>query len=151
MRRRVRSHHWERNRRRPQLEQRKVKVMKAFVVKSSRIKRLALLALMVGVLGGLPTLSAAPKPSTAVTIVNNTSIEIRHVYLSATTDNNWGSDQLTTAIAVGGSQAVNLSCSGSEIKVIAEDEDGCFYYEVASCSENSTWTISNSSARDCGN
>src|SRR5687768_16117292 len=109
--------------------------MKAFVVKSSRIKQLALFAVIIGVLAGLPILSAAHAPSTAVTIVNNTSIQIRHVYLSATTDNNWGSDQLTTAIAVGGSQAVNLSCSGSEIKVIAEDEDGCFYYEVVSCSE----------------
>jgi len=94
--------------------------------------------------------TAAVSPTTTVTIVNNSSREIRHVYLSATTDNNWGADQLTTGIAIGGSQAVSLSCGG-DIKVIAEDEDGCFYYEVVSCSENSTWTINNNSARDCGN
>jgi hypothetical protein len=96
--------------------------------------------------------TAALSPTTAVTIVNNTSGEIRHVYFSATNDNNWGADQLNNSvIAVGGSQALNLSCSGASIKVIAEDEDGCFYYEVVSCSENSTWTINNNSARDCGN
>lgn len=91
-------------------------------------------------------------PTTTVTIVNNTSTEIRHVYLSATTDNNWGPDQLNSAsIAIGGSSTLNVACGSSEIKVIAEDEDGCFYYEVVSCSEDSTWTINNNSARDCGN
>lgn len=93
----------------------------------------------------------AVSPTTTVTIVNNSSKEIRHVYLSATTDNNWGSDQLnSSAIAIGGSHALSLSCGGN-IKVIAEDEDGCFYYEVVSCSEDSTWTINSNSARDCGN
>lgn len=126
--------------------------MKGFVVKSRRIKQLALFALVIGVVGGLPLLSAAHAPSTSVTIVNNTSMEIRHVYLSTTTDNNWGPDQLNNApIAIGGSQALNLSCGSGNIKVIAEDEDGCFYYEVVSCSENSTWTINSNSARDCGN
>lgn len=101
-----------------------------------------------------PLMSRAAKPeavspTTTVTIVNNSSKEIRHVYLSATTDNNWGPDQLSTAIAIGGSHAVSLSC-GSDIKVIAEDQEGCFYYEVVSCSENSTWTINSNSARDCG-
>ena len=95
--------------------------------------------------------TAAVSATTAVTIVNNSSREIRHVYLSATTDNNWGADQLNnTVIAIGGSHAVSLSC-GSDIKVIAEDQDGCFYYEVVSCSENSTWTINSNSERDCGN
>lgn len=126
--------------------------MKGFVVKSRRIKQFALFALVIGVVGGLPMLSAAHAPSTTVTIVNNTSTEIRHVYLSATTDNNWGPDQLNSSvIAIGGSHALNLSCGSADIKVIAEDEDGCFYYEVVSCSENSTWTINNNSARDCGN
>ena len=125
--------------------------MKGFVV-SRRIKQLALFALVIGVVGALPLLSAAYAPSTTVTIVNNTSTEIRHVYLSATTDNNWGPDQLnSTSIAIGGSRALGLSCGSADIKVIAEDEDGCFYYEVVSCSENSTWTINNSSVRDCGN
>jgi hypothetical protein len=104
-----------------------------------------------------PFMSRAAKPettavsaTTTVTIVNNSSREIRHVYLSATTDNNWGSDQLnSTAIAIGGSQEVSLSC-GDNIKVIAEDQDGCFYYQVVSCSENSTWTINSNSERDCG-
>ena len=95
--------------------------------------------------------TVAVSPTTTVTIVNNTNTEIRHVYLSAS-DNNWGPDQLNNSvIAIGGSHALNLSCEGASIKVIAEDEGGCFYYEVVSCSENATWTINNNSARDCGN
>jgi len=35
--------------------------------------------------------------------------------------------------------------------VIAEDHDGCFYYQVVSCSENAGWTISASDSPDCGN
>lgn len=97
--------------------------------------------------------AAGVSPTTTVTIVNNTSTEIRHVYLSATTDNNWGPDQLnSTVIAIGGSHTLNLSCGGAaDIKVVAEDEDGCFYYQVVSCSDNSSWTIDSNSVRDCGN
>jgi hypothetical protein len=54
--------------------------------------------------------------------------------------------------ANGGSFTIsNVSCSGSTIKVIAEDQDGCFSYQVVSCSEGATWTITNDTARDCGN
>jgi len=142
-----RNHCW------PNSEERKVNVMRAFVVKSKWIKQLALFALVIGVLGGLPLLSAAHVPSNTVTIVNNTSTEIRHVYFSATTDNNWGPDHLSNSvIPIGGSQTRKLSCGGvDDIKVVAEDEDGCFYYQVVSCSDNSSWTIDSNSVRDCGN
>jgi hypothetical protein len=52
----------------------------------------------------------------------------------------------------GGSVTIgSVSCNGSTVKVIAEDQDGCFIYKVVSCSENVTWTITNSDSRDCGN
>ena len=118
----------------------------------------AMAAILVA-LGVTPLMSSAAKteaatasPETALTIVNNSSREIRHVFFSATTDDNWGPDQLNnSAIVVGGSRTLNVSCSSSTIKVIAEDEDGCFFYQVVSCSESSSWTIDSSSTRDCGN
>jgi hypothetical protein len=102
-----------------------------------------------------PLLSKAHvSATTSITIVNNSSREFRHVYLSASDQNNWGSDQLVNSVipANGGSFTIgNVSCGGSTIKVIAEDQDGCFSYQVVSCSEGATWTITNDTARDCGN
>ena len=114
---------------------------------------LAVLGIFVGMMVCGPLLSKAHAPSTAITIVNNSSREIRHVYLSAPDSNNWGSDQLGSSVisANGGSVTINASCAGSSIKVIAEDHQGCFFYQVVSCAENATWTITNSATPDCGN
>ena len=115
---------------------------------------LLLLAVFFGIMVCAPLLSTAHVPTTAITIVNNSSREIRHVYLSPPDQNNWGSDQLvnSTIPANGGSVTLsNVSCGGASIKVIAEDQDGCFAYQVVSCSEAATWTITNDTTRDCGN
>jgi hypothetical protein len=95
-------------------------------------------------------LSSAHAPSAAITIVNNSNREIRAVYLSPD-QNNWGPDQLGSSViaAGGGSVTINASCTGNT-KVIAEDHEGCFFYTVASCEGNSTWTITNATAPDCG-
>ena len=115
---------------------------------------LVLLGVFAGVMVYGPFQTRAYAPANAITITNNSSREIRHVFLSAPDSNNWGSDQLgnSSIAANGGSFTVgNVSCSGPSIKVIAEDHDGCFYYKVVSCSENATWTISASDTPDCGN
>lgn len=101
-----------------------------------------------------PLLSRASAPATTITIVNNSNHEIRHVFLSAPDQNNWGPDQLGNSVisANGGSVTLgNVSCGGATIKIIAEDQDGCFAYQVVSCSESASWTITNETARDCGN
>src|SRR5690349_21908575 len=113
---------------------------------------LVLLGVFVGVMVCGPMLSKAYAPTSSITIVNNSSREIRHVFLSAPDQNNWGSDQLGNSViaANGGSFTVgNVSCNGPSIKVIAEDHDGCFFYQVVACSENATWTISASDSPDC--
>jgi hypothetical protein len=122
---------------------------------SSLFTSLVVLSLFVGMMVCGPLRSQALVSSTtAITIVNNSSREIRHVFLSAPDSNNWGSDQLGSSVisANGGSVTIsNASCSGSSVKVIAEDQDGCFTYKVVSCSESVTWTITNADSRDCGN
>src|SRR5215510_3867170 len=115
---------------------------------------LVALAICVGIMVGAPLLSTAHVPTASITIVNNSGREIRHVYLSAPDQNNWGSDQLVNSVISpnGGSFTIsNVSCGGSTIKVIAEDHDGCFSYQVVSCSEGASWIITNDTARDCGN
>jgi hypothetical protein len=104
-----------------------------------------------------PLMSRAAKPETApasmaLTIVNNTSRDIRHVYFSPSNQDNWGSDQLNSTIAPGGTHTLNnVSCSAADIKVIAEDESGCFLYQIVQCGETASWTIANDAVRDCGN
>ena len=114
---------------------------------------LVALAICVGIMVCGPSLSTAHVSTTSITIVNNSGREIRHVYLSAPDQNNWGSDQLVGSVISpnGGSFTIgDASCSGSGVKVIAEDQEGCFSYQVVSCS-GATWTITNDTSRDCGN
>src|SRR5215216_5563413 len=130
--------------------------MRTTLRKSSTLfTSLVALAICVGIMVCAPLLSMAHVPATtSITIVNNSGREIRHVYLSPPDQNNWGSDQLVNSVISpnGGSFTVgNVSCAGSTIKVIAEDQEGCFSYQVVSCSDSVTWTITNDSARDCGN
>ena len=122
-------------------------------IKLRKSSPLLVLGVFVGVMVCGPLLSRAHAPSTAINIVNNSNREIRHVFLSAPDSNNWGSDQLGSSVisANGGTVTINASCDGPSIKVIAEDHEGCFFYQVVTCSENATWTITSSATPDCGN
>jgi|SRR5690348_4183467 hypothetical protein len=121
---------------------------------NARLTAFVALGVCIGLLICTPLLSRAHSNAASITIVNNSSREIRHVYLSAPDQNNWGSDQLVNSVisANGGSFTLNdVSCTSSNIKVVAEDQDGCFSYQLVSCSDGGTWTITNDTARDCGN
>jgi hypothetical protein len=124
--------------------------MRSLLAKS---KPLAILAILFGILACVPLLSRAHAPATSITIVNNSSREIRHVYLSPPEQNNWGPDQLGSSViaAGGGSVTISANCNGASIKVIAEDHEGCFLYNVVACNESATWTITNDAVPDCGN
>lgn len=118
------------------------------------IRRFVDLVVVLGTIGVASLLSSAQAPTTSVTITNNSSREIRHIYLSPTNQENWGADQLEPAtISPGGGTFTmsNVSCSAADIKVIAEDVDGCFLYRVVACGQSTTWTITDESGRDCGN
>ena len=120
----------------------------------AKSKRLPIVMIMIlGVIASLPLLRHTYAAATNVTIANDSSREIRHVYLSAANGDNWGPDQLTGAIPAGGGSFTlgNLSCSGSGVKVIAEDQNGCFLYQVVTCDASVTWTITNDAVPDCGN
>lgn len=116
-----------------------------------RSKALLVFAVVIGVCACGSLLSSAHTPTANITIVNNSSREIRRLYLSAPDQNNWGPDQLGSSViaAGGGSVTISASCSGASIKVIAEDHEGCFLYEIVSCSGNATWTITNAASPDC--
>ena len=131
--------------------------MKSHFAKSQNnsTKRFAIVLTVVGLLATVPFLSGARTATTTnITMVNNSSRQIRHVYLSPSNQDNWGSDQLGGSMigSGGGSYTISdVACSQTDIKVIAEDENGCFLYHNVSCGQNSTWTITNDAAPDCGN
>lgn len=101
----------------------------------------------------LASLSYAAITSTSVNIVNNSGQEVRNVYSSPVDSDDWSSDLLGEgSIATGQSATVsNIACNAQQIKVIAEDQDGCFLSTVVTCGQSSTWTIATDTARDCGN
>ena len=111
------------------------------------------LLVMVAVLGCGTMISNANAPATSISVTNNSSRTISHIYLSSPDNDNWGPDQLSeTSISPGASVTINnASCNQATVKVIAEDQDGCFVSAVIECTENSSWTISNDATPNCGN
>jgi len=101
----------------------------------------------------LLTLIAQARPSTSVNIVNNSTRAIRNVYLSHVDADDWSDNQLGDAtIAAGQSLTLpSVACDQQQVKIIAEDQDGCFITTVVDCGSSATWTITNDTARDCGN
>ena len=124
-------------------------------MKNSRSKlslyRLAILSLS---LFALAALSSAMTPmATSVNIVNNSSREIRSVYLSHVNADDWTGNQLSNGAVIAPGQSYNLSniaCDQQQVKVIAEDQDGCFLSTIVNCGDNASWTVTNATTRDCG-
>src|SRR5712691_8256717 len=116
----------------------------------SNLCRLVILCLAIF---GVAALSSARTATTSVNIVNNSNREIRNVYLSHVNVDDWGANQLgDTTILPGQSFTLgNVACDQQHVKVICEDQDGCFLSTTVNCGDSATWTITSGTARDCGN
>ena len=122
-------------------------------MKNSRaMSKFCLLVALCIAVSALAAISSARTAATSVNIVNNSSREIYNVYLSPVNSDDWSGNQLGTAtIAPGQSYALNnVACDQQQVKVIGEDQDGCFLSTVVSCGDSATWTITNSTPADCG-
>jgi len=109
-----------------------------------------ILAVVISLLSVTPLRSSAMSQTT-VTITNNSSWEIRHIYLSPVDNNDWGPDQLNGVIAPGGTFSLTVTSDQAQVKVITEDKDGCFLYQTIDCTGGSTaWTITSNLTPDCG-
>lgn len=125
-------------------------------------KRFAALATLLCVLVVIPTISSAastsataPQPLMTIAVSNNSSREIHHLYLSPVDRDLWGPDLLSegTILRTGETFTISdVTCTGNELKVIAEDRQGCFVYTVVGCAAAATgWTITDANPPDCGN
>lgn len=121
---------------------------------SRKYRSLLTICVALFMLALVPLLSNARSnaTSTSVNIVNSSSREIRSVYTSHVDKDDWSDNQLGSSTIAAG-QSFNLSvspCDGQQMKVISEDQDGCFVSTPVNCGDSSTWTITNDTARDCG-
>jgi len=124
-------------------------------MKASHTKTIRLVVVFVAgavCLLALGLAARARTPNTiSVTISNNSSREIRHIYVAAGDPNNWGPDQLHGSIPAGGSATISdVGCDAASVRVIAEDNNGCFVYYNAACDANQNWAITDATAPDCG-
>ena len=113
------------------------------------LNRLLLICIMLSAIVGFAATRAA---TGSITIVNNSSRSISHVYFAHSNSDDWSNDQLNdNAIAAGQSFTIsNVNWDQSQVKVIAENQDGCFLTTVVDSNGSVTWTITDSTAANCG-
>lgn len=118
---------------------------------STRTVRFAILAAALFAVAAMAPLSRAFAPVT-ITIVNNSGLEIRHLYLSPANSDEWGPDQLNdSSISAGATRTLTVSWDGASVKLVGEDRDGCFLSTTADTSSGIEWTITGDTPRNCGN
>jgi len=120
--------------------------------KQVNARRLFALCAALFLFASLAVVSSARVRSASITIANNSGRSIIHVYLSHADADDWGPNQLgDSSIASGESYTIsNVAWDASQIKVVAEDSNGCFSYGVVDGSGSSTWTLTTTTQADCG-
>ena len=97
------------------------------------------------------SITRASAPSVTITVVNNSNWEIRHLYLSPANNDNWGDDQLNqSSIGPGATRTLTVSWDQSTVKLVGEDQEGCFLSKTVDATGSQTWTIAGDEARNCG-
>ena len=101
----------------------------------------------------LATVPVFAKKKATIKVLNQSKWEIHHLYLSSTTDKNWGADQLgDDTIAKGESFTLtNIDCDDYDIKLVDEDGDECVVEEVNLCGDDTVWKITDKILLKCEN
>ena len=87
------------------------------------------------------TVTAAQRRNLDFTLVNKTGVDIMEVYLSPTSDNEWGEDVMGKDILESG-QKVDITFSSAEtecnwdLKVVDEDDDDIVWTKLNLCTAN---------------
>lgn len=88
----------------------------------------------------------------SLTIKNNSSWDIYHIYVSSSNDPDWGSDLLGRRVLGNGSQhtITNVSFGQWDLKFVDEDGDVCILNKIQ-VTRNLSWTLTNRWLLDCEN
>ena len=86
-----------------------------------------------------------------VKVINQSKWEIHHLFLSSSSDEEWGPDQLEDEILGKGDQITltKIPCDEYDIKVVDEDGDECIIEAVSLCKDNSYWKITDKDLLEC--
>lgn len=86
-----------------------------------------------------------------VKVVNQSKWEIHHLFLSSSSDEEWGDDQLGEDVLAKGDSITltDIDCDTYDIKVVDEDGDECIIEEVDLCRDNSYWKITDKDLLAC--
>jgi hypothetical protein len=93
----------------------------------------------------------AAKKKASIKVINQSKWEIHHLFLSSTSDHEWGPDQLGDEV-IGTGESFTLTkidCDDYDIKVVDEDGDECVIEEVNMCGDASVWKITDKSLLSC--
>ena len=99
-----------------------------------------------------PGLFAGPKKSRAtIEVVNESSWDIHHLYVSPSDSDDWGSDQLREDILERGEslELIDIPCDDYDIMFIDEDGDECILEEQTLCRDESIWRITDEELLGC--
>jgi len=118
------------------------------------MKRLACLSVVVGCLlaGQFLALPARAADTTSnVTVHNRSDWDIHELYLSPTSEEEWGPDQLDEdVLSSGGSVTLtNVPCNVWDVMVVDEDGDECVIEQVELCAHEATWSLTNDELLSC--
>jgi len=86
-----------------------------------------------------------------VKVINQSKWEIHHLYLSSSTEEEWGPDQLGEDVLTKGDSMTitDIPCDEYDIKVVDEDGDECIIEAVDLCRDNSYWKITDKDLLEC--
>lgn len=112
---------------------------------------LAVLMLFAGSVA--PTYAAPAKKKATIKVINQSKWEIHHLYLSSTSDKQWGPDQLGKDVLETGDSFTlsNIDCDDYDIRVVDEDGDECVVEEVNLCGDSTVWKITDKVLLKCEN
>jgi hypothetical protein len=113
--------------------------------------RVAILAVALCALAAVPLLSSAQSRRASIRINNKSKWDIHHLYLSPTSSNKWGPDQLgDDVLESGGSFTLtDIPCGEFDIKVVDNDGDACVIDDIPMCQDHSVWDITNQELLTC--
>lgn len=115
------------------------------------MRKLQLFAVALLIVVAAPTFAAKKKAT--IKIINQSKWEIHHLYLSPTSEEHWGPDQLGDEV-IGTKESFTLrgiDCDDYDIKVVDEDGDECVIEDVNLCGDDTVWKITDKNLLKCEN
>jgi hypothetical protein len=107
-------------------------------------------ALTLFVLATLVAGSVAARDA-SVTIRNESNWDIIQLFLSSTSDHEWGPDQLGLQIIASGEsfRLRRIPCDDYDVRIVDEDGDVCILQSVRLCGNRQVWTITDADLLAC--